>query len=115
LQFFLRGVIETANQAILTAQTILKLFTEDRKKIEAIGKPSASTLIVHHYLQRHPTIDSKKIVEHCHLSLPTAIKSLNHLTALGIVMEITGKTRNKVYVYRKYLDVLSEGTSPIQA
>lgn len=114
LQFFLKGVIETANQAVSTAQAILNLFTEDRKKIETIGKPSASTLMVHQYLQRHPTTDSKKIVEHCHLSLPTAIKSLNHLTKLGVVTEITGKARNKIYVYHKYLDILSEGTAPIQ-
>jgi len=114
LQFFLKGVVETANQAVSTAQVILNLFTENRKKIEAIGKPAASTLMVHHYLQRHPTTDSKKIVENCHLSLPTAIKSLNHLTKLGIVTEITGKARNKIYVYQKYLDILSEGTAPIQ-
>lgn len=114
LQFFLKGVIETASQAVSTAQRILYLFTEDRKKIEAIGKPSASTLIVHQYLQRHPTTNSKKIVENCHLSLPTAIKSLNHLAKLGIVAEVTGKARNKIYVYNKYLDILSEDTAPIQ-
>ena len=49
-----KGVIETANQAIETAQKILKLFTEDHKNIETIGKPSASTLIIHSYLQKHP-------------------------------------------------------------
>jgi Fic family protein len=114
LQFFLKGVIETANQAFSTAQAILNLFTEDRKKIETIGKPSASTLMVHHYLQRHPTTDSKKIVENCQVSLPTAIKSLNHLTKLKIVREITGKARNKIYVYHKYLNILSEGTVPLQ-
>jgi len=113
LQFFLKGVIETANQATVTAQSILKVFTEDREKIGTIGKPSGSMLIVHHYLQRHPAIDSKKIVEHCNLSLPTAIKSLNHLADLGIVKEITGRARNKIYVYQKYVDILSEGTAPI--
>jgi len=55
--------------------------------------------------------DSKKIVENCKLSLPTAIKALNALTKLGIVKEITGKARNKIYVYHKYLDALNEGTS----
>lgn len=113
LQFFLKGVIETANQATLTAQSILKLFTEDRQKIEVIGKPSGSMLIVYHHLQRHPIIDSKKIVENCNLSLPTAIKSLNHLADLEIVKEVTGKARNKIYVYQKYVDILSEGAAPI--
>lgn len=109
IQFFLKGVIETANQAIETAQKILKLFTEDRKNIEAIGKPSASTLIVHNYLQKHPITDAKKSVELCKITLPTANKSLHHLADLGIVKEITGKARNKVYVYQKYLDILNEG------
>lgn len=113
IQFFLKGVIETANQAIETAQKILKLFTEDRKNIEAIGKPSVSTLIVHSYLQKHPITDAKKSVDLCNITLPTANKSLHHLADLGIVKEITGKARNKVYVYRKYLDILSEGAGPI--
>jgi Fic family protein len=113
IQFFLKGVIETANQAIETAQKILKLFTEDHKNIETIGKPSASTLIVHSYLQKHPVTDAKKAVELCKITLPTVNKSLHHLADLGIVKEITGKARNKVYVYQKYLDILSEGAGPI--
>lgn len=101
IQFFLKGVIETANQAIETAQKILQLFTEDRKNIEAIGKPSASTLIVHGYLQKHPITNAKKAVELCKITLPTTNKSLHYLADLGIVKEITGKARNKVYVYQK--------------
>lgn len=57
--------------------------------------------------------DSKKIVEHCKFSLPSAIKSLNELIKLGVVQEITGKARNKIYAYRKNLDVLNQGTSAI--
>jgi len=110
IQFFLKGVIETANQAIETAQKILKLFTEDRKKIEAIGKPSASMLIVHSYLQKHPITDAKKAVQHCKVTLPTVNKSLHDLEGLGIVKEITGKARNKIYVYQKYLNILNDGT-----
>ncbi|MBI4357129.1 MAG: Fic family protein [Gammaproteobacteria bacterium] len=109
IRFFLKGVIETADQAVTTAQMILKLFTEDRKNIETIGKPSASTLIVHHYLQKYPITEAKKVVKHCKITLPTANKSLHHLADLGTVKEVTGKTRNKIYVYQKYLDILSEG------
>lgn len=113
LQFFLKGVIETANQAVTTAQSILRLFKEDRLHIESAGKSSASMLVVHYYLQRHPTADSKRIVENCNLSLPTANSSLKQLVTLGIVKEITGKARNKIYVYQKYLDILSEGATPL--
>ena len=114
LQFFLKGVVETANQAIETIQLILKILAEDRQKIASIGKPAGSVLLVHNYLQKHPTTGSKKIVENCALTLPTAIKSLNHLINLGIVTEITGKARNRIYVYKQYLDILSEGTVPLK-
>ena len=112
IQFFLKGVIETADQAFGTAQMVLKLFKEDREKIEIIGRPSVSTLIAHHYLQRRPITEAKKLSEVCNISLPTANKSLRHLTDLGIVQEITGKGRKKIYAYQKYLDILSGGVSP---
>ncbi len=40
-------------------------------------------------------------------------KALGHLTALGVLDEITGRPRHKVFVYREYLNVLGEGTEPI--
>ncbi|HEV2613995.1 MAG TPA: Fic family protein [Gammaproteobacteria bacterium] len=113
IQFFLKGVIETANQAVETAQMILALFVEDRKKIEEADKSSVSTLIVHHYLQRHPITEIKKIVEQCKVSPPTVYKLLNHLADLNIVKEVTGRSRNKIYTYKKYLDILSKGAEPI--
>lgn len=107
IQFFLEGVLETAHQATDTTQMTLKLFAEDMKKIEAQGKPFDSVLLVHHYLQKHPITEAKKILEYCKISLPTANKALQHLTDLSIVQEITGKARNKIYAYQKYLDLLS--------
>ena len=113
IQFFLKGVIETANQAVETAHQIIQLFAADREKIEALGKSTASTLIVHHYLQKAPIVDSRQVVKHCKLTLPTVIKSLNHLTDLKILKEVTGKARNKIYVYQNYLKILNEGAEPM--
>jgi ribosomal protein S25 len=60
------------------------------------------------YLQMKPISDSKKIASECKISLPTANKALQHLIDLGIVKEITGKTRSKIYVYQRYLDILNK-------
>lgn len=114
IRFFLNGVSETANQAFQTGKRILKIFTEDRQKIEREGRSSASILIIHHYLQKHPITDAKYIVNHCNITLPTVNKSLAYLADQGIIQEITGKARNKVYVYKEYLDVLNEGAAPIK-
>src|SRR5438552_18435348 len=56
LEFFLTGVQETAQQAADTSKEILTLIEEDRRKIEEIGRPAASVLRVHQYLQRKPII-----------------------------------------------------------
>ena len=109
IKFFLEGVIETANQAVKTAKNIIQLFTEDRKKIEDLGRPAASALLVHHYLEKHSVTDIGKIAEHCNITIPTATKSIKHLESLGIVKEITGKERHKIYTYQRYLDILNKG------
>lgn len=109
IQFFLEGVIVTAEQAVNTAQKIMRLFADDRQKIETLGRPAASALMVHHNLQRHPFNDIAKIAEQCHITVPTATKSIKHLMDLGIVNEVTGKGRHRVFAYKKYLDILNEG------
>lgn len=108
IQFFLSGVIETANQAVNTAKAINHLFEEDRKKIESLGKSSTSALIIHHALQRTPITDAKKLTQQNSITLPSTNKSLYLLSELGIVKEITGKARNKVYAYQNYLKILNE-------
>jgi len=114
IQFFLEGVIETANQAVKTAQTILQLFTKDRQKIETLGRPAASALLVHHYLEKHSVTDIGKIAKHCNMAVPTATKSIKYLEKLGIVKEITGKERRKIYIYQRYLDILNDGVTRFQ-
>src|SRR3990167_476970 len=102
--FFLNGVIDTANQANETAQAILHLFNKDREKIEDLGRAAASALIAYHYFQKHSVTDIGKIAKHCKTTIPTAAKSVNHMVDLGIVEEITGKERRRIYAYKKYLD-----------
>lgn len=107
IQFFLEGVIVTAEQAVKTAQKIIVLFAEERSKIETLGRASASALIVHHYLEKHSITDIAKIAQHCNMTIPTATKSIKYLEQLGIVKEISGKERKKMYAYQKYLDILN--------
>ncbi|WP_244896965.1 hypothetical protein [Candidatus Coxiella mudrowiae] len=44
IRFFLEGVIETANKAVKNTKDIIELFTEDREKIQDLGRPAASAL-----------------------------------------------------------------------
>jgi Fic family protein len=112
IKFFLTGVIETANQATRTAKTIIDMFRRDRETIEHSKKSTASALAIYTYLQQHPVSTTNKIKKDCSLSLPTVLRSLSILQSLGIVKEITGRNRHKVFVYAQYLDLLNMGTEP---
>lgn len=113
IKFFLTGVIEVANQATDTAQATLALFEKDRAAIAASGKSTASVLALHSYLQRHPVTSTRRMRENLQVSLPTVLRALVTLESLGIVREITGKERHKVFVYQAYLDILNQGTEPL--
>src|SRR3990167_7094983 len=51
IKFFLVGVAQTANQAVQTAQSIVNLFNDDRKRIESSGKSTVAILKIYNYLQ----------------------------------------------------------------
>ncbi|CCB67858.1 MULTISPECIES: Fic family protein [unclassified Hyphomicrobium] len=114
LEFFLDGVVETAEQGADTARRMLALFNKDKEKISTLGRATASALRVHGELQKAPLLSVPIMAKRLKLSQPTVQKSLDHLTDLGIVQEITGKRRSRLYQYTKYLRILDEGTEPLR-
>jgi Fic family protein len=111
--FFLRGVTETARQGIQTAQSLLRLFSNDRARVEQLGRPAATALRLHQFLQRRGLTTIPAASRHLGLSQPTVTSAIAHLQALGIVRETTGRRRGKIFVYGAFLDLLSEGTDPL--
>src|ERR1022692_2990242 len=114
LDFFLTGVRDTAEQAAAAARRILTVFEEHRRKIEALGRPAASVLRVFEHMQRNPIVSIPAVAKSIGLSAPTVAKSLEHMQQLGMLREITGRQRHRLFVYDAYLAILSEGTEPIR-
>jgi len=48
------------------------------------------------------------------MSIPTAGAALQRLMEIGIVREVTGKRRNRVFRYEEYAAILCEGTEPLR-
>lgn len=113
LEFFLDGVTETSEQGVETARRMLALFAKDKERISSLGRATASALRVHAELQRSPLQSVPHLSKRLKLSQPTVQKSLDHLTGLNIVREITGRRRSRLYEYAKYLRILDEGTEPL--
>jgi Fic family protein len=114
IDFFLEGTETTARQAADTAVQILHLFEADRKKIRETGRKAASSLAVHEYLQSHPLTKIGPAAKDLKLSIPTITSALETLAKLKIAKESTGKRRDRLFAYPRYLHILSEGTEPLK-
>ena len=110
LAFFLDGVRETAEGAVSTAQRLAAIFQDDRRQVEPAGRRSGSALRVHEALKARPILSLPAICDATGLSFPAASSGMDLLAGLGIARELTGKRRNRLFVYDRYLAILNEGT-----
>jgi len=106
IRFFLVGVIETAEQGVTTAKSILDLFEKDRLCLEGLDNVSPALLKVYTDLQKNPLTSAKDIVTRIELTMPTANAALKKLEEIGVIEEITGKQRNRLFAYKEYLNLL---------
>jgi len=114
IRFFLTGVLETAEQSVQTAKGILQLFADDRRRIQTLNRQAATALLVHEYLQTKPLTSIQAASTALGLTLPTITSGLTNLARLGIVQELTGKQRNRLFSYVAYLKILEKGTTPLR-
>ena len=111
LRFFLSGVHETAEQAVLTAKKINDLFELDREMIRNRGEGLANSMLaIHDFLMKNPMTNAGNIASGlANISRPTVYKALRVLEAIGIIEETTGRVRGKIFLYKSYFDLLKEG------
>ena len=60
-------------------------------------------------LKRYTLLTVPMLAKELKMTAPTARSALNHMTSIGVLIEVSGKKRDKVYVYLKYLDILEDG------
>jgi Fic family protein len=113
LEFFMEGVRETSEGAVSTAQRLIALFQEDRERIQVRGRVAGSALRVHQAMKERPITSIQDACKRAGLSFPAASSGMKLLSELGIIQELTGKQRNRMFGYSQYLTILSEGTEPL--
>jgi len=106
--FFARAVGQTAESAARTARTLVNQAEADRAGVRRLGRIAGSAIRVFQEFVKSPISDAMKIAKDSGLVPNTVNKCLKALQAEGIVEEITGKHRNRIYVYRKYLDIVNK-------
>ncbi len=99
----------TSEQASSTARRLLTMFENDRQRIETIGRGANSTLRVHNLMRRKPLFSIAYAKTELQLTVPTITSALKNLENFGMVKEVTGRSRDRLFVYSEYLNILNEG------
>jgi Fic family protein len=110
LDFFADAVIHTATKAVDAAQQLMTLSAEDGLRINGLKRISGSAHHVHKAMLERPMASPNWVQEKTQLSPATVNACLRALEQLGIVKEITGKKRNRLYSYAAYIEIMNEGT-----
>lgn len=113
LRFFLVGVIEVSAEAIATAGRIVELLKEDRSVALGLSRASSVTAQVFDYASNRVVVIPRRVASDLGLSPSSVNSAIQRLTDAEILEEVTGKKRNRVYAYSKYLSILNEGTEPL--
>ncbi len=107
LKFFLTGVIETAQKGVTTFDGILQLQKNLEEKLKTLGNRNTDARKVVDYLYTQPIIEISKVEELIQKSSVTGYKLLADLERLNIIKEISGAQRNKLFVFKDYLDLFN--------
>jgi Fic family protein len=110
VKFFLKGVIEVSEQAAQTAQRIMALQKSDSDKLFKAGVSSPQAIVLLDKLFSFPIVTVSEAKKLLNTSYETANSLVKRFEKTGILVETTGRRRNRVYVYTDFLDIIAEGT-----
>ena len=106
LVFFLEGVIAVARSATETARRIRALVEADRVRVHGLGRGAASALRVHELAGHRIVLTATRTAGELGLSVPTVNAALGRLEEAGVLREVTGRKRGRLFVYDAYLSLL---------
>jgi len=109
--FFLRCVCEAADDAVAAARRLHSLVGKHRRALTRHAQATLSAVRLFEALPEHPMVTLPSAARLVDTSSPTAGKAIDLLCRIGILREVTGRQRDRVYAYQSYLDVLAEDTS----
>lgn len=107
LKFFLTGIIETSKKGVKTFDAILQLQRNIDEKIKSLKARASDAKLIVEYLFTKPIINAATVTRIINKSPASAYKLIKSIEELGIVKEITGSERGRLYMFTDYLDLFS--------
>ena len=115
LTFFLEGIAQSSEAASTTIQQMLRIFSDARARVETLARKAPSALRMLALLERTPIVTIPFASHELGISFPTASAALGNLVSIGVVRELSGRSRGRTFAFDAYLALLSEGTEPLRA
>lgn len=104
LKYFVSGIAETAEKATLTLSSILELKTMLESSItQNYGKRAANAAILLNALFKKPIIHVNETQKLLGVSYKAANNLVGELVQKGVLKEMTGQNRNRLFVFDEYL------------
>src|SRR3989338_7519424 len=103
LKFFMEGIIETSEKSVETARKIRELRDRHLNIIAGIGKSSGKGMVLLKNLYKTPIIRIKDVEKITSLSNPNALLLVDKFVKKGILNELTGQKRNRIFSYKEYI------------
>jgi Fic family protein len=105
IKFFLKGVRQTAHEAVKTAKSVIA-FRE--RAVRTASELGPNELRLAELLFGHPLTDVQTAQKKLGVSWNTAATAIGRLEKAGLLKEATGKRRNRVFRFAAYLDLFEE-------
>jgi len=112
IKFFLVAVTETSKKGIETFQSILKLKEEiENKKIVTLGKKISKAKQLVNMLYSNPIVNSNDVAVYLRVAPATANSLIQDFIKLGILSEITGGKRYRLFNFENYMKLFTKSDS----
>jgi Fic family protein len=111
IAFFLDGVTSVARAATDTTRRIMAMIDRDRQRIQGLERGAATASRVHDLAARFVLVRPRQVATAIGMTAPPIYAAIGRLEEIGILREVTGRQRGKLYAYDEYLALLNEGTA----
>jgi Fic family protein len=105
LKFFMQGVIETSQKSVDTARKIIELRENQLNLVAGMGKSAEKGVKLLNVLYKNPIMRIKDVERIADLANPNALLLIDKFTKAGILQELTGKKRNKLFANKEYINL----------
>jgi len=103
VKFFLRGVIETSENSSQALRDMLELKKQcEEIRIYTLGKKVADAKKLLDHLFYHLVADAHDVASVTGLSSVSSYKIIDDFIRLGILKEMTGNKRNRIFIFEEY-------------